>query len=130
MPALDEFEWIKDFNACLGIELLLQHVVERHADAVDEDIVRLGYELRATLQGCLGVLRVVVDLKPVQRAVKSGSFVFIPDYLLGLRVLIVAVIGGVPTEHRSVEELLGVIWIVEVFETTVAHCAKAILSRI
>jgi hypothetical protein len=38
--------------------------------------------------------------------------------------LVVTVVGGIPTEHGSIEKLLGVIWIMEVFETTVAHGLK------
>jgi hypothetical protein len=74
------------------------------------------------------MLREVRYLKTVQRAVESRSLVFIPHNLNGLRVLVIAVVGGVPAEHGSVEELLGVIGIVEVFEATVAHRAKTILS--
>jgi hypothetical protein len=67
------------------------------------------------------MLREVGYLKTVQRSVKSRPLVFIPYNLGGLSVFIVTVIGRIPTEHASMEELLGVIWIMEVLETTVAH---------
>jgi len=43
---------------------------------------------------------------------------------LRLRVFIVTVIGCIPTEHASIEKLVGVIWIMEVHKTTVAHDLK------
>ena len=49
LPALDKFPWVTDFDTCLGIELLLQDIVEGHADAVDEYFVRPGDEFRAAL---------------------------------------------------------------------------------
>ena len=41
-----------------------------------------------------------------------------------VNVLRTSIIGGIPTEHFSIKKLLGVIWIMEVFETTVAHGLK------
>src|ERR1035438_2297523 len=70
------------------------------------------------------MLREVGYLKAVQRAVQARPLVFIPHNLSGLCVFVVTVIGGIPTEHGSIEKLLGVIWIMEVFETTVAHGLK------
>lgn len=68
-----------------------------------------------------GVLRKVGYLQTIQWAVETRPLVFIPYNLGGLRVFIVTVVGGVPAVYFSLKKSLGLIWIVEVSETAVAH---------